>query len=60
MFEVLPVRSKEMKEAVLEPGDAGIEAVALKEGMKSLREYAVELAAQGLVSYQEILKVGAA
>ncbi len=58
VHEVLPVHSKAMKEAILEPGDARIGTVAREEGMLTLRENAMQLAANGVTSLEEALKVG--
>ena len=60
VYEVLPIQSNKMKAALLEPQAAAIEALGREEGMKSLRENALDLAAQGVISLAEALRVGAA
>ncbi|MBI5596719.1 MAG: Flp pilus assembly complex ATPase component TadA [Elusimicrobia bacterium] len=60
VFEVLPIESAAMKHLLLEPDAGKISALARYEGMKTLRENALDLASQGVVSIAEALKVGAA
>ena len=57
---MLPIQSNKMKAALLEPQAAAIEALGREEGMKSLRENALDLAAQGVISLAEAMRVGAA
>lgn len=60
IFEVLPVQTTKMKQLMLNPDAAAVEALGREEGMKSLRENAMDLAAQGIISVQEALRVGVA
>ncbi|MBI3298469.1 MAG: Flp pilus assembly complex ATPase component TadA [Elusimicrobia bacterium] len=58
IMEVLPVQSARMKQLMLDPSAAAVEALAREEGMRSLRENAMDLAKQGIISVQEALRVG--
>jgi len=58
IFEVMPVQSSAMREAVFSAGSPdAISEAAVKEGMTSLRQAAVDMVAQGLTSLPEALKL---
>jgi type IV pilus assembly protein PilB len=58
IMEVLPVRTAEMRELILQsPSADRIRDLARREGMRTLRENALEFVASGQTSLQEALKI---
>ncbi|TBR20540.1 type II secretion system protein GspE [bacterium] len=60
VYEVMPTYSLKMKAALLQPDAGVLLALAREEGMKTLRENALELAKQGIISAEEAMRVGVA
>ena len=60
VYEVMPTYSLRMKAALLQPDAGVLLALAREEGMKTLRENALELAKQGVISAEEAMRVGVA
>ncbi|TPW19899.1 MAG: type IV pilus assembly protein PilB [Elusimicrobia bacterium] len=60
VYEVMPTYSLKMKAALLQPDAGVLLALAREEGMKTLRENALELAKQGVISAEEAMRVGVA
>jgi type IV pilus assembly protein PilB len=60
VYEVMPTYSLKMKAALLQPDAGVLLALAKQEGMKTLRENALELAKQGVISAEEAMRVGVA
>ena len=58
LFEVMPVQSSEMRQLITSNSNADqLSALAIKEGMTTLREAALTAVAQGGTSMQEALKI---
>jgi type II secretory ATPase GspE/PulE/Tfp pilus assembly ATPase PilB-like protein len=58
LFEVMPVQSSEMRQLITSNSNADqLSALAIKEGMTTLRQSALNAVAQGLTSMQEALKI---
>jgi type II secretory ATPase GspE/PulE/Tfp pilus assembly ATPase PilB-like protein len=58
LFEVMPVQSSEMRQLITSNSNADqLSALAIKEGMTTLRQAALNAVAQGSTSMQEALKI---
>jgi type IV pilus assembly protein PilB len=58
VMEILPVRSVAMRESILRAASTDeLQALAVKEGLRPLREAAVDLVAAGVTSLSEAMKV---
>ena len=61
LFEVMPIRSREMRRVITEGGtEVQVSHVARKEGLKTLKESALSLVNQGVITLEEGIEVALA